>query len=216
MRVLVTRQREQAQPLVDALTAEGFDVVIHPLIRVEPLADTPIDVSDYACVVVTSPNGARLLARRMVGAPTQIASIGTATSRALELEGLDVSFEADVHSQEGLVAELAGQPGRKLFVGALGARTKLVEELRADFIPLYRTDELDAGELPDVDLVLLMSPSAARAYARAGGRGPAITFGPQATAAAREADVDIVAEAKTQDVQGLVDSAAAWRASSRS
>jgi uroporphyrinogen-III synthase len=216
MRVLVTRPREQAQPLIEALTAERFDVVVHPLIRIEPLDETPIDLSGYACVIVTSPNGARLLARRMVGAPIGIASIGPATSRALEMEGLDVSIEADIHSQEGLVAELAGQPGRKLFVGALGARTKLAEELSADFLPLYRTVELGADELPEADLALLMSPSAARAYARAGGRGPAITFGPQTTAAARHAGVDVVGETQTQDVQGLVDSAAAWRASSPS
>ena len=65
-------------------------------------------------------------------------------------------------------------------------------------------------------LALLASASAARAYARAGGRGPAISIGPQTTAAAQEAGVDVVAEAESHDVLGLVDSATAWRASSRS
>jgi uroporphyrinogen-III synthase len=43
-----------------------------------------------------------------------------------------------------------------------------------------------------------------------------VTIGPQTTAAARAAGLDVVDEAKTQDVSGLVDSAAVWRASSRS
>ena len=40
--------------------------------------------------------------------------------------------------------------------------------------------------------------------------------GGQTTAAARAAGLDVVDEAKTQDVSGLVDCAAVWRASSRS
>ena len=61
MRVLVTRPTAQADPLVTALADRGFDVVVVPLIRVEPLSDEPIDVSGYEWVVVTSPNGAREL-----------------------------------------------------------------------------------------------------------------------------------------------------------
>jgi uroporphyrinogen-III synthase len=216
VRVLVTRQREQARPLVDALAAQGFDVVVEPLIRVEPLSDEPIDVSGYECVIVTSPNGARELARRMTGRPAAIAAIGPGTTAALELEGLDAAIEADVHTQEGLAGELAGRPGRKLFVAAEGARPHLAEALDADVVAAYRTVELEVDTLPTVDLALLMSPSTARAYARAGGRGPAVSVGPQTTTAARAAGVEVVAEAESHDVHGLVDSAAAWRASLRS
>jgi len=81
---------------------------------------------------------------------------------------------------------------------------------------VYRTVELSVDDLPPADLAILMSPSAARAYASAGGRAPALTIGPQTTSAAQAAGVAVVAEARSQDVRGLVDSAAAWRASSRS
>jgi uroporphyrinogen-III synthase len=216
LRVLVTRPREQAEPLVAALVAEGFDVVLEPLIAVEPISDDPIDVDGYDCVVVTSANGARELARRATAQPASVAAIGPGTAAALEDAGLHADVIADVHTQEGLVALLAEWPRSTLFVGAEGARSHLVEELGADFIAAYRTIELAVSPLPGVDLTLLMSPSAARAYARAGGRGPAISIGPQTTSAAREHAVDVVAEAGSHDVRGLVDSAAAWRASSPS
>ena len=216
MRALVTRPRDQAQPLVDALAAHGFEVVVEPLIRVEPLSDEPIDVDGYDYVLVTSPNGARELARRLRGRPRRIAAIGPATAAALADEGLTADVVADVHTQEGLVASLGERPRRALFVGAEGARPLLAEQLAADVVAAYRTVELDVDALPDADVALLLSASAARAYARAGGRGPAVSLGPQTTAAARAAGVDVVAEAKSQDLQGLVDSAAAWRASLRS
>jgi uroporphyrinogen-III synthase len=114
-----------------------------------------------------------------------------------------------------LVAAFEQRPQRVLFVGAEGARSHLTEELAADFVAAYRTVELEVGELAEVDLALLASPSTARSYARAGGRGPAISIGPQTTLAARSAGVEIVAEAESHDVRGLVDSATAWRASSR-
>jgi uroporphyrinogen-III synthase len=216
LKVLVTRPREQAQPLVEALRAREFDVVEQPLIAIEAMSDEPIDVRGYDCVIVTSANGARELARRMNEQPALIAAIGPGTAEALTEQGLRADLVADAHTQEGLVAAFGERPQRVLFVGAEGARSHLADELAADFVAAYRTVELEVDGLPEADLALLMSPSAARAYARAGGRGPAISIGPQTTSAARSAGVEIVTEAESHDVRGLVDSAAAWRASSRS
>jgi uroporphyrinogen-III synthase len=215
LRALVTRPRAQAQALVDELESRGFEAVVAPLIAVEPLSDDPIDVSGYDWVVVTSANGARELARRMTAAPTRIAAVGPGTADALGHAGLRAELVAEEHTQEGLVAALGTPTGRVLFVAAEGARAFLPGALGADVLPAYRTVELDVASLPAADVALLASASAARAYARAGGRGPAVSIGPQTTAAARDAGVDVVAEARTHDVRGLVDSAAAWRASSR-
>jgi uroporphyrinogen-III synthase len=56
-----------------------------------------------------------------------------------------------------------------------------------------------------VDLVLLASPSAARALARTGARDvPAIVIGPQTAAAARELGLHTVGEADSHDLDGLV------------
>jgi uroporphyrinogen-III synthase len=216
VRVLVTRPAEQAAALSDALRAEGFEVVEQPLLEIVPLDDGPLAVDGYDWVVVTSVNGAREAMRRATRRPARIAAIGPGTAEALVAGGWSADLVPAVHTQEGLVSEFPRPPGRVLFVGAEGARRHLVGELDADFVPVYRTVEVEVSELPRADLILLASASAARAYGRAGGRGPAVSIGPQTTAAARSEGIEVVAEAQSHDLRGLVDSAASWRASSRS
>jgi uroporphyrinogen-III synthase len=215
MRVIVTRPQAQAQPLVAALRAEGFEPIACPVIETETIDDGAIDVTGYDWVIVTSANGAAELAARHTGDLPRVAAVGETTAAALEAHGIEVDFVPSLASQEGLLAELPRPVGRALFVGAERARRLLADELPADFRAVYRTVEL-APPPPEGDLVLLASPSAARAWAKLGSMVPAITIGPQTTTSALAAGVTVVAEADTQDVAGLVDSAARWRASSRS
>ncbi|MDX6406952.1 MAG: uroporphyrinogen-III synthase [Gaiellaceae bacterium] len=215
MRVIVTRPRAQAEPLLAALDAEGFDPIACPVIEVQPIDDGAIDVTGYDWVIVTSANGAAELAKRHEGGLPRIAAVGETTAAALEAHGIRVDFVPSLASQEGLLAELPRPVGRALFVGAERARTLLVDQLPADFRPVYRTLAL-RPQPPDGDLVLLASPSAARAWADLHSALPAISIGPQTTAAALAAGLTVVAEAETQDVAGLVNSAASWRASSPS
>jgi uroporphyrinogen-III synthase len=215
MRVIVTRPGTQAEPLLTALRAEGFEPVACPVIETETIDDGPVDVSGYDWVIVTSANGAAELDARRTGELPRVAAIGESTAAALAARGIAVDFVPSLASQEGLLAELPRPVGRALFVGAERARRLLVDELPADFRPVYRTVEL-APSPPDGELVLLASPSAAQAWAKLGSTVPAITIGPQTTAAALAGGLTVVAEAGTQDVAGLVDSAARWRASSRS
>jgi uroporphyrinogen-III synthase len=103
-----------------------------------------------------------------------------------------------------LLAELPRPAGRVLVVAAEGARRLLAEELGADFVPLYRTVELTPAEAPDVDLVLLASPSAARALARTAARAvPVVVIGPQTAVVARELGLEVAAEAESHDLDGL-------------
>jgi uroporphyrinogen-III synthase len=215
MRVIVTRAAAQAEALADALQAAGFEPVLCPLIETHVIDDGPIDASTYDWVIVTSANGARELGERGVRPLPRIAAVGEATAAALADAGLQASFVPSVASQEGLAQEFPRPVGRALFVGAEGARQVLVEKLPADFRAVYRTVEL-SPEAPEGDLVLLASPSAARAWSRLRSGLPALTIGPQTTMAARAVGIDVVGEAATHDNAGLVDSAAAWRASSRS
>ena len=200
MKIVVTRPRGQEEELIQALRALRHEVVHCPLIAIEPLAEDPVDVSGYDWVVLTSANGARELRRRMTGTPARVAVIGQATADAFG--GADLV--ASVSTQEGLLADLPRPAGRVLFAGAEGARRLLVDELNADFVPLYRTRELALEEPLDGDLVVLTSASAARALGRLAVGIPAVSIGPQTTAAAREAGVEVVREATTHDLAGLI------------
>ncbi len=200
MRVVVTRPQGQEEELVRGLVALRHEVVHCPLLEVEPLGDDPIDVSGYDWVIVTSVNGARELRRRMTGSPARVAAIGRATADAFG--GADLV--PAVSTQEGLLAELPSPAGQVLFAGAEGARRLLADELGADFVPLYRTRELTPQQAPNGDLVVLASASAARAFGRLSVDIPAISIGPRTTQAAREAGVEVVREATTHDVAGLL------------
>jgi uroporphyrinogen-III synthase len=198
VRILLTGTR--AEPLLARLEALGHEVLHEPLVRTEPVGDGPVDVSGYDWVVVTSVTGARELRQRMLGRPARVAAIGAATAEAMG--GADLVPR--VSSQEGLLAELPRPAGRVLFAGAEGARRLLVDALGADFVALYRTHELRPA-LPEADLAVLQSASAARALGAIGTTIPAVSIGPQTTRAAEAAGVRIVAEARTHDVEGLVE-----------
>jgi uroporphyrinogen-III synthase len=208
MRLIVTRPEGQADELADRLCALGHEVVLCPLVRIEPFGDGPIDVAPYDWVIVTSANGAHALARRLRGRPRRLAAIGPATAAALAAHGLPADLVPRASTQEGLLAELPQPAGSVLVAAAEGARRLLVDELGADFVALYRTVELRPAELPAGDLVLLASGSAARAFAVLGLDIPAVSIGPQTTSVAEAAGVRVLAEAASHDVDGLLNAVA--------
>jgi uroporphyrinogen-III synthase len=199
-RVVVTRPVGRERALVVKLTAAGHDVVHVPLVATEPVGDGPIDVEGYDWVVLTSVTGAHELRRRMRGTPARVAAIGRATAEAFG--GADLV--APVSTQEGLLAALPPSPGRVLFAGAEGARQLLPRSLGADIVVLYRTVELTPDSWRDCDLVVVASPSAARALARVSRGAPVATIGPETSRAAAEVGLTVAAEAETVDLEGLV------------
>jgi len=199
-RIVVTRAVGQETALADRLRALGHDVTHVPLVAVEPLGDDPVDVEGYDWVVLTSPNGARELRRRMRGTPARVAAIGAATADAFG--GADLV--AATSTQEGLLEALPEPAGRVLFAAAGGARRVLPDALRADVGSLYPPGEPAPASWPPSDLFTLLSPSAARALARVTRSVPAVTIGPETSKAARAAGVAVLAQAPTSDLDGLV------------
>jgi uroporphyrinogen-III synthase len=202
MKVIVTRPRAQARPLVTALEALGAEVVECPLIEIERTSDDPIDAAGYEWLIVTSPNGADEVARRGRNLP-RIAAVGPGTAEALRAHGIEPSFVPVESSQDGLLREFPRPPGRVLFAAAEGARRAPIDALGADFVALYRTRLLQPAP-PDGDVVVLASGSAARAYAGIGGAAPAVTIGPETTRVAASVGLAVAAEAATHDLDGLV------------
>jgi uroporphyrinogen-III synthase len=173
---------------------------VRPLVRIEPIETGTIRLDGYDWLILTSATGARELRARAVGSAGRVAAIGRATAEAWG----EVDLVPAVATQEGLLAELPRPAGRVLFAGAEGARRLLAEELGADFVALYRTVPVPPAGRVDGDLVVLASPSAARALAGLTCAVPVVTIGPETTAAAAAAGLRVAAEAPTPDVEGLL------------
>jgi uroporphyrinogen III methyltransferase/synthase len=202
LKVILTRPAERSAKFAHTLESHGLDVVVAPLIALEPIETGPIDLQPYDWLVLTSITGAQELRRRAEGEARRVAAIGKATAEAW---GADVDLVPAISTQEGLLAELPRPAGRVLFAGAEDARRLLVDELGAEFVPLYRTRAVRPEHPLDGDLVVLASASAARAYAELRASIPAVSIGPETTAAAEEAGIRVVREARTHDLDGLVE-----------
>jgi uroporphyrinogen III methyltransferase / synthase len=205
VKVIVTRPRVQAGPLVQRVEALGHEVVECPLIEIVPTGDGPVDTAGYDWVVVTSPNGAEHLARRRRGPLPRVAAVGPGTAEALRARGIEPALVPRVSTQEGLLDEFPRPPGRVLVAAARGARRALIDGLGADYVELYDTALVRPEQVPEGDVVLLASGSAARSFAALGAAVPAATIGPETTRVATGIGLRVVAEAPTHDLDGLVE-----------
>ena len=223
-RLVVTRAREQASALSARLRELGAEVVEVPLIRTVPIDGPTLEPGAYDLVCVTSARAPRLLLDRIGGdaralAGRRVAAIGPGTAAALRDVGLVPDVVAERAVAEGLLdaldPDLSGL--RVLVARAEDARDTLPDGLRArgaavEVIALYRTVReapRDPSRALGADAVLLTSASAARNLAAAlAGNDIAglrcVAIGPVTAATAREAGFEVVAEAETHDLDGLV------------
>jgi uroporphyrinogen-III synthase len=203
MKVIVTRPRAQAQPLVGRLEELGYDVVECPLIEIVRTSDEPIDCAGYEWAVITSPNGADEVARRARNLPAKVAAVGPGTAEMLRRHGIDPTFVASVSTADHLAAEFPKPDGKVIFLAAENSRRGPIDALEADFVPLYSTVLLEPDP-PEGDVVMLASGSAARAYAWIGGKAPAVSIGPETTRVAGSVGLEVAVEAETHDLEGLI------------
>ena len=210
MRVIVTRPRAQAQPLVGRIEQLGHEVVECPLIEIIRTSDEPIDCAGYEWAVVTSPNGADEVARRARNLP-KVAAVGPGTAETLRGHGIEPAFVASVSTAEHMADEFPEHDGRVIYLAAENSRRGPIDALQADFVPLYSTVLLEPDP-PEGDVVVLASGSAARAYAFIGGAAPAISIGPETTRVAGSVGLEVVGEAVTHDLDGLVAAVAEYAA----
>ena len=198
-RIVVTRAREQASTLSEALRERGASVIESPATRVEPLDAAPLRaalarLADYQWAVFTSRNAVDVFwnalrsegrdARALAG--VRLAAVGPATADALAEHGLAVDVTPERFVAEGVLEALRSRRdvsgARVLYACAAGARDVLPRGLAAlgatvDRIETYRSapDEHGAAELRGrvseggADLVTFTSGSAVQAYVAAVG-----------------------------------------------
>jgi uroporphyrinogen-III synthase len=105
MRLLVTRPEPDAERTAAALRARGHEVLVSPLLRIEPLPHGEIGPGPFAAVLVTSANAAPAIAghaRFAALRPLPVLAVGDRSAEAMRAAGF-----ADVTSAEGDVDDLA-------------------------------------------------------------------------------------------------------------
>jgi uroporphyrinogen-III synthase len=130
VRLLLTRPEPDAQRTAAALRAQGHDVIVAPLLRIEPAAGAKIGSGPWAAVLITSANAAHAIAAHGRAAPLRtlpVFAVGRRSAEAMAAAGF-----ADVTSADGNVSDLAR---------LVAARTQSAAPL------LYLAGEDRAGDL---------------------------------------------------------------------
>jgi uroporphyrinogen-III synthase len=185
MRVVITRPRDQAGDLAEALEACGFTPIFFPTIRIAPATDPrPLDaalerLSGCDWVVFTSANAVEAVWERLdrlglaFPAKVRVAAVGPKTAARLRESGVTADFVPDEYVSEAIVPGLGDLAGKRVFLplgdlaGDAPARAVAAAGGIPDAVTAYRT--LPAGADPDglaalqagVDAVTFTSGSAA-------------------------------------------------------
>lgn len=194
-RIVITRAREQASVLRDALMAFGAEVIELPTIEIRnPASWGPLDAAvrrldEFDFLLLTSVNGVRnFLGRVRAGGRDandlehlEVGAIGPSTAAALAEWGIKVDFVPREYRAEGLLASLEGRDLRgKAF---LIPRAKVARDVvprvlqergaRVEVVEAYETvtPTLPAGELqrlltPRPDVITFTSSSTVSNFAK--------------------------------------------------
>jgi uroporphyrinogen-III synthase len=165
VRLLLTRPEPDAQRSAAALRAQDHDVIVAPLLRIEPAADAQIGAGPWAAILITSANAAHAVAshaRLTQLRALPVIAVGQRSTKAMAAAGF-----ADVTSADGNVSDLARlvaarlQPAaRLLYLAGEDRSGDLAGDLRArgfvvETVVIYRA--IAATGLPPAAALALAS-----------------------------------------------------------
>lgn len=182
MHLIVTRPRAESESLARQLAGLGHQVMIEPMLSIQPLPDASLDLDDAAALLLTSANGVRALAGHTQRRDLPVLAVGAATARAAAEAGFaDVATAGgDVVALAALVRQrLAPEDGVLVHVAGSAVAGDLAGDLGGDGYRvrravLYGADTavrlsdscraaLSAGE---IDGVLFFSPRSAATFVK--------------------------------------------------
>jgi uroporphyrinogen III methyltransferase/synthase len=229
-RVIVTRARTQASGLARELAALGADVVEVPVIEIDeptdggvPLVRAATEVHTYDWVVFTSSNAVERFVQHLRDArafgAAQIAVVGSGTAEALARFHIAADLVPERFVGEALVDAFPNGSGRVLLPQAADARPTVRDGLRekgwdVDVVEAYRMvqgrpSDAALAAARDADAITFTSASTVSNYIDVAGLDavPAtvVSIGPITTRAAKEAGVEVTAEADPSTIEGLID-----------
>jgi uroporphyrinogen-III synthase len=175
LKVLVTRPRDQAIALAQAIELAGGAAIMFPLLDIAPVADTKIlreqiaRLHQFNLAIFISPNavqyGLAAIAAEHAVLPPQVATIGQGSAKALRAAGVvSVIAPTERSDSEGLLAmpELADVSGKRVMIfRGDGGRELLADTLRArgaavEYAMCYQRSKA----LPCMDVLLRERPGA--------------------------------------------------------
>jgi uroporphyrinogen-III synthase len=194
MRVLVTRPEPDGERTATALRARGCEVMLSPLLRIEPIA---ADLGDgWDAVALTSVNAARVLAGHPALAPLRalpLYAVGGRSAEAARAQGFArvISADGDAGDLVRLMALQLPRGARVLYLAgedrsadlagdlaAAGIEVQLRVVYRAVAIPQFTAEVCAALAAGRIDGVFHFSRRTAAIYvecaAEAGLSGPAL------------------------------------------
>lgn len=192
MRVLITRPMMDADRTAERLRALGHHALIDPVIEIEPLVPQTVLGEDFAGLVFTSANAARIAAKPDVLKPLlslPVFAVGTHTAEVARDCGFQnvAAAAGDVNALGELLAASLPAPSRVLHVAGedragdlpaalvrahIGVETLVIYRARAS--AALRDATRDALRSGRIDAVLHFSPRSAALFvqlADAAGRG---------------------------------------------
>ena len=170
-RIWITRAEPGASRTAQRLRAMGHHPVVAPLLAIQPLKDVRLpDLSAFAALAFTSPNGVEAFARLTdQGRDLPTFCVGDATRDSALAHGFNkaTSARGDIHALADLI-RTSGTPGPLLAPGArepAGDLAALLPALNLTRLPVYAAVETHTPVPADIDTILIHSPRAARALA---------------------------------------------------
>jgi uroporphyrinogen-III synthase len=183
MRLLVTRPESESEETAARLRAQGHDVLVAPLLRIEWVPDAEIGTGPWSGIVITSRNAVRAIEQHPRFAELcslPVFAVGRRTALAARSAGFSdvVSADGNAHDLVRLiVARQTAVAGRLLYLAGPDRAADVPGELReaglsAHTVVIYRAVAID--EFPDavrtalaageVDGVLHLSRRSAETY----------------------------------------------------
>ena len=188
MRALITRPRDDAEPIADALGELGLETVTAPLLTVEPVAVDESRLDGVQAILLTSRNGVRALAATTERRDVPVFAVGDATAalarehgftRVESAAGDSIALAALVRGRldpsdgpllHGAGATVAGDMAATLEADGFSVRGVVLYEAKpVEALAEEARESLARGEL---DFILFFSPRTAETFvilARAAG-----------------------------------------------
>jgi uroporphyrinogen-III synthase len=187
MAILVTRPQVDAEATAESLRTRGFDVLLAPMLRFEPLPFHDMEEARYRAVIVTSANALRAVAPQLEGhrlLQLPLYAVGEHTAAAAREAGFGEVFVAKGDAQALRELVLAHAKAKKLkksaallylagadlsrdLAGELGqAGLSVVTHTAYRMVPVARLprEACDAFMANQIEAVLHYSRRSARAF----------------------------------------------------